>query len=59
MSVEKSVRLSDETYRDAALIAKYQHRTFSAYARHCIKLDIKRRIKDAQRSGACRDGESL
>ena len=43
MSVEKSVILSDETYEDAALIAKYQHRTFSAYARHCIKLDIKRK----------------
>jgi hypothetical protein len=46
LSVEKSVTLPEEEYQDAIAVAKYQHRTFSAYARHCIAVETKRRIKE-------------
>jgi hypothetical protein len=57
LSVEKSVTLSDDEYRDAATVAKYQHRTFSAFARHCINLETSRRIKDAARSNGGKAGK--
>jgi hypothetical protein len=48
LSVEKSVTLADVEYQEAKIVAEYQHRSFSAYARHCIAIETNRRIKEAE-----------
>jgi uncharacterized protein YaiE (UPF0345 family) len=48
MGVKKSATFTDEEYREAALVAEYQNRTFARFIVHCVNIEVRRRLDDAR-----------
>ena len=51
MSVKVSATFTDAEYSMIAAVVAYQRRSMSSYIGHCVMIETKKRINDAERAG--------
>ena len=55
MMLRKQIYIDRPDYVDARIVAKHQHRSFSSYVVHCVRIETRRQLSKAMDAMTARE----